>query len=232
MTGRHDTVGADLVNHCVNDILVQGAQPLFFLDYLATGRLSPDVAEQVVAGVARGVPRERLRAARRRDRGDARASTPTANTTSPASSSASWIANGSSMAETHRAGRRADWRCRPPGCTRTATRWRGACCSTSAAAAGHGRARTSGDRVGDALLAPHRSYLNSIRPLLDAGLVKGLAHITGGGITENLPRVLPEGAPPRSTRRRGPCPPFFVSFSSAAALRPTRCSARSTWASA
>ena len=52
MTGVHKTIGVDLVNHCVNDILVQGARPMFFLDYLATGRLAPDVAEQIVQGIA------------------------------------------------------------------------------------------------------------------------------------------------------------------------------------
>ena len=72
LAGRHDTVGVDLVNHCVNDVLVQGARPLFFLDYLATGRLASDVSTAVVQGLAPRLRRERLRAAGRRDRRDAR----------------------------------------------------------------------------------------------------------------------------------------------------------------
>src|SRR5499427_6314297 len=54
LANRHDTIGADLVNHCVNDILVQGAEPLFFFDYLGTGKLLPEIAEEVVAGIGRG----------------------------------------------------------------------------------------------------------------------------------------------------------------------------------
>ena len=68
---RHDTVGDDLVNHCVNDILVQGATPLVFLDYVALGTLEPEIVEAVVRGHRRGLPRERLALARRRDGADA-----------------------------------------------------------------------------------------------------------------------------------------------------------------
>ena len=69
--GLHQTVGADLVNHCVNDIAVQGATPLFFLDYLATGKLDPEVTESVVSGLADALQGQRLRADRRRDGADA-----------------------------------------------------------------------------------------------------------------------------------------------------------------
>ena len=85
--------------------------------------------------------------------------------------------------------------------------------------AGHVRAASSATTVGEALLAPHRSYLQPVRPLLERELVKGLAHITGGGITENLPRILPDGLrAPRSICGRGRCRRSSSCCSSAARI--------------
>jgi len=191
MTGRHDTVGADLVNHCVNDVLVQGAEPLFFLDYLGTGRLSPSVAEQVVAGVARAC----------RENGCALLGGETAEMPG-------FYADGEYDIAGFLVGiverdRVITGRTIGPGDVLIGLP------SAGLHTNGYSLARQVlftacgftpethvpelGGTVGDALLAPHRSYLSAVRPLLDAGLVKGMAHITGGGLTENIPRVLPDG---------------------------------------
>ena len=191
MTGRHDTVGADLVNHCVNDILVQGAEPLFFLDYLATGRLSPAVAEQVIRGVARGC----------RENGCALIGGETAEMPGFYADGEYDIA-GFIVGIVERA-RIIDGRGIVPGDALIGLP------SAGLHTNGYSLARRIlfdvcgftvatvvpelGTTIGETLLAPHRSYLTVVRPLLEAGLVKGMAHITGGGMTENLPRVLPEG---------------------------------------
>jgi phosphoribosylformylglycinamidine cyclo-ligase len=191
MTGRHNTIGADLVNHCVNDILVQGARPLFFLDYLATGRLDPAVAEQIITGVARGC----------RENGCALVGGETAEMPGFYADGEYDIA-GFIVGLVDRE-RIIDGRTIVPGDVLIGLP------SSGLHTNGYSLARRIlfelaglkpdtfipdlGTTIGDALLATHRSYLRVIEPLLPTGRVKGLAHITGGGITENLPRVLPDG---------------------------------------
>jgi phosphoribosylformylglycinamidine cyclo-ligase len=207
MTGRHDSVGADLVNHCVNDILVQGAEPLFFLDYLATGRLSPAVAEEVIGGVARGC----------RENGCALIGGETAEMPGFYADGEYDIAG--FIVGVVEQSRIIDGRAIGPGDALVGLP------SAGLHTNGYSLARqvlfeiakwTPGTRVpelgatiGDLLLAPHRSYLSCVRPLVDARLVKGLAHITGGGITENLPRMLPDGCGADIDRRSWDVPALF-----------------------
>jgi phosphoribosylformylglycinamidine cyclo-ligase len=191
----HNTIGTDLVNHCVNDLLVQGAEPGVFLEDLATGRLAPAVAGQVVAGLA-GACRENGCALLGGETAEmpgfyadgeydvagfivgavARAKLVDGRSIAPGDvliglPSSGLHTNGYSLARRivfDAAGLSID--SRVPGLPAT---------------------------IGEALLAPHRSYLPVLRPLLAANLIKGMAHITGGGLTDNLPRTFPAGVSPR-----------------------------------
>jgi len=207
MTGRHGTVGADLVNHCVNDILVQGAEPLFFLDYLATGRLDPVVAAEVVGGIAGAC----------RENGCALLGGETAEMPGFYADGEYDIA-GFIVGIVERS-RVIDGRSIVPGDVLIGLP------SAGLHTNGYSLARRVlfettgwtadtvvpelGATLGDALLAPHRSYLPLVRPLLPRQTLKGLAHITGGGITENLPRVLPEGCSAEIDLRAWRVPALF-----------------------
>ena len=191
LSGRHDTIGADLVNHCVNDILVQGAEPLFFLDYFGTGRLSPEVAESVVSGMAQAC----------RENGCALLGGETAEMPGFYADGEYDLA-GFIVGVVERE-RLISGRTIVPGDVLVGVP------SSGLHSNGYSLARQIvfdelkltidshvseiGGTVGDVLLEPHRSYLSLVQPLLGAGRIKGMAHITGGGITENLPRVLPTG---------------------------------------
>ena len=190
LTGRHGTVGEDLVNHCVNDIAVQGALPLFFLDYFAVGKLDAGVAESVVSGIARGC----------RNNGCALIGGETAEMPGMYAESEYDLA-GFIVGAAERTGLLT-------GKTIRAGDVLLALPSTGLHTNGYSLARkllfeTSGYRpetllpevgatVADALLAVHRSYLKPIRALIAAGLLHGAAHITGGGITDNTPRMMPK----------------------------------------
>lgn len=207
MAGVHRTIGADLVNHCVNDILVQGARPLFFLDYLATGKLLPEVAEQIVEGMAGAC----------RENGCALLGGETAEMPGFYQPGEYDVA-GFIVGAVARA-RIIDGRAIAAGDVLVALP------STGLHTNGYSLARRIafdvlglgvnsyveelGETVGQALLRTHRSYLPMIGPILDRGWIKGMAHITGGGITENLPRVLPDGRAFELNRGSWTVPPIF-----------------------
>jgi phosphoribosylformylglycinamidine cyclo-ligase len=207
MTGRHDTIGGDLVNHCINDILVQGAEPLFFLDYLATGRLSPEVAEQIVGGIAVAC----------RENGCALIGGETAEMPGFYADGEYDLA-GFIVGAVDRT-KIVDGRTIVPGDVLLGLP------STGLHTNGYSLARrvffeTAGlgpesfvpeldATVGTALLAAHRCYLPIVRPALQRGHVKGLAHITGGGLTENVPRMLPEGCRAEIDTTAWTVPPVF-----------------------
>ncbi|MBI4497640.1 MAG: phosphoribosylformylglycinamidine cyclo-ligase [Chloroflexi bacterium] len=212
--GRHDTIGIDLVNHCVNDIFVSGAAPLFFLDYIGIGRVVPERVEQIVQGLAAAcratgcaliggetaempdlyagedydlagfivgiVEHERIIDGRAISVGDVLLGLP----------SSGLHTNGYSLARRvfgigarggHPARDREVLATYEPALGRT---------------------------LGDALLEPHRAYY----PLLKDALpfLKGMAHITGGGLVDNVPRMLPSGTAARFDRGSWPVPPLFT----------------------
>jgi len=188
---RHDTVGQDLVNHCVNDILVQGAAPLFFLDYLATGRLDPETAAAVIGGVASACQEQGLALL-----GGETAEMP------------GFYGDGEYDLAGFVVGL-VDRRKILDGSAVASGDVLVGLPSSGLHTNGYSLARkvffdTLGCQhdelfegldgsVGEELLKVHRCYLKPVRPLMEKGRIKAAAHITGGGITDNLPRVLPEG---------------------------------------
>lgn len=206
-TGIHHTIGRDLVNHCVNDILVQGARPLFFLDYIATGKLAPETVASIVEGIAIGC-RENgcvLLGGETAempgfyadgeydvagfivgvvDRGqviDGHAITP--DDVVLGLPSVGLHTNGYSLA------RKLFFE--EAGCTPETY------------------LDDLGETIGAALLKAHVSYLGALESVLDSGKIKGLAHITGGGLLENIPRILPAGASVAIKRGTWPVLPIF-----------------------
>jgi phosphoribosylformylglycinamidine cyclo-ligase len=207
MTGVHRTIGVDLVNHCVNDILVQGARPLFFLDYLATGRLDPDVAVQVVEGLAAGC----------RENGCALLGGETAEMPGFYRDGEYDVAGfivGAVSRDRMIDGRRIGPGDVLIGIPSSGLHTNGYSLARriafeAAALPVDAHVPELGTTIGEALLAPHRSYLRLMQPILELGVVKGMAHITGGGITDNLPRILPPGTAARIDRSAWTVPTIF-----------------------
>jgi len=203
-TGRHDTIGIDLVAMCVNDVVVQGAEPLFFLDYYATGKLRLDVAASVVAGIAEGCVQA----------GAALVGGETAEMPGMYHGEDYDLA-GFCVGVVER-DRIIDGSLVQPGDAVLGL------CSSGPHSNGYSLIRRLVELAGatsatmlegrplfDRLLAPTRIYVRVLLQLLRSLPVHGLAHITGGGLTDNIPRVLSDGLQVRLQRRSWPRDPIF-----------------------
>jgi phosphoribosylformylglycinamidine cyclo-ligase len=208
---KHDTVGIDLVAMCVNDIAVNGAEPLFFLDYFATGKLSVDKAQQVVTGIAEGC----------RQAGCALIGGETAEMPSMYPEGEYDLA-GFAVGVVDKP-KIIDGKTIKPGDVILGL------ASSGLHSNGYSLARRvffdnaklspsatlpEIDRpLGEVLLTPTRIYAKQILALAKEFRIKGIAHITGGGITENLPRVLPAGVRAKIDRKAWTVPPIFPALS-------------------
>lgn len=204
---RHSTVGADIVNHCVNDIAVHGAAPLFLLDYLATGKMRPEVVAEIVGGLARA-----CRAVGCALIGGETAEMPgfyPPNEYDLAACIVGWvrrrrILDGSGI--------------RPGdailGLASSGLHTNGYSLARKVLLEQEGMELTQhvpelGRTLGDELLAPHRCYWPVVQPLLARRWLKGIVHVTGGGLTDNTPRILPPGCQAEIRLGSWPVLPIF-----------------------
>ncbi len=207
LTGRHDTIGEDLVNHCVNDIAVQGAEPLFFLDYFATGKLETPVFARVVTGLAKAC----------RENGCALIGGETAEMPGlyqPGEYDLAGFIVGAVERKqmiTGAAIRAGDIVLGLPS-SGLHTNGYSLARKLLFEVAGYAPAHVPPELaipVAEELLKVHKSYLKPIRALHAKNLLKGAAHITGGGLTDNIPRVLPKGLAVRIDTAAWPVLPVF-----------------------
>ena len=206
-TGRHGTVGQCLVNHCVNDIAVQGATPLFFLDYFSVGQLDPSVAEQVVRGISIAC----------KQNGMALIGGETAEMPGLYRAGEYDLAGfivGAAEREDLLLGSRVAADSELIGLPSTGLHTNGYSLARKVffeqgRYAADQEVAGLGTTIGDELLKVHRSYLEPLRALANAGLLEAAAHITGGGITENTPRMLPNGLQARVRLGSWPVLPVF-----------------------
>ena len=218
---RYDTVGQDLVNHCVNDILVQGAEPLFFLDYFATGRLDEEVLPEVLQGFAKAC----------RENGCALIGGETAEMpglyapghfdlagTIVGRVLAQDLIDGAAIREGDRL-----WGLPSSGLHTNGYSLARKVLLEAAALPLDAVPPALGLSLADALLAVHRSYLADVRRIWDTfgrGAIHGLAHITGGGFYDNVPRIVPDGLCAVIETAAWPTPPLFELIADLGAVEP------------